>query len=130
MFTSKGVLDPTRFVRILWGVLQLLMAGVLLLSGGLYGLRTVSIIAAFPFMLLMILMAYSLYRDLVMETRRLDEKEVLLRARVERMLLRESEKEAERQAEEQSHPTAPESPLTSPPAANNATQAESAAGHG
>jgi glycine betaine transporter len=130
MFTSKGVLDPTRFVRILWGVLQLLMAGVLLLSGGLYGLRTVSIIAAFPFMLLMILMAYSLYRDLVMETRRLDEKEVLLRARVERMLLRESEKEAERQAEEQSHPTAPESPLTSPPAANNATEAESAAGHG
>ena len=27
MFTSKGVLNPTRFVRILWGSLQLLMAG-------------------------------------------------------------------------------------------------------
>ena len=37
MFTSKGVLNPTRFVRVLWGVLQLLMAGVLLLSGGLRG---------------------------------------------------------------------------------------------
>ncbi|WP_435105663.1 BCCT family transporter [Arhodomonas sp. AD133] len=110
MFTSKGVLNPTRFVRVLWGSLQLLMAAVLLLSGGLYGLRTVSIIAAFPFMLLMVLMAYALYRDLVLETRRLDEKEQLLRARLEHLLLREYEREAERQAEEESHPTVPEEP--------------------
>lgn len=48
MFTSKGILNPTRFVRIMWGGLQLLVAAVLLLSGGLYGLRTISIIAAFP----------------------------------------------------------------------------------
>lgn len=70
MFTSKGVLNPTRFVRILWGGLQLLVAAVLLLSGGLYGLRTVSIIAAFPFMLIMILMTISLYKDLALEFRR------------------------------------------------------------
>ena len=108
MFTSRGVINPTRLVRILWGALQLLVASVLLLSGGLYGLRTVSIIAAFPFMLLMILMAFSLHRDLALEIRRRDEKEQLIRSRLEHWLMRESEREAERQVEEEIHPTAPE----------------------
>jgi glycine betaine transporter len=112
MFTSKGVLNPTRFVRILWGVLQLLMACVLLLSGGLIGLRTVSIVTAFPFMLLMLLMAYSLYRDLSLEWQRREEKDKLLDERIESLLLRESEREAVRQAEEDAHPTAPEASET------------------
>lgn len=108
MFTSKGVLNPTRFVRILWGVLQLLMAAVLLLSGGLLGLRTVSIVAAFPFMLLMLLMAYSLYRDLSLEWLRREEKDKLLRERIELLLMRESEREAIREAKEATHPSVPE----------------------
>lgn len=111
MFTSKGVLNPRRFVRILWGSLQLLMAAVLLLSGGLDGLRTVSIIAAFPFMVLMVLMSWSLHKDLALEFWRREEKERLLRERIERWLLRESEREAERQAEEEIHPTVPEEPI-------------------
>lgn len=110
MFTSKGVLNPTRFVRILWGVLQLSMASVLLLSGGLLGLRTVSILAAFPFMILMILMAYSLYRDLSLEWQRREEKEKLLNDRIEKLLLRESEKEAAIQAETEAHPTVDDAP--------------------
>ena len=108
MFTSKGVLTPTRFVRILWGALQLLMASVLLLSGGLNGLQTVSIIAAFPFMLLMVLMAFSLHKDLAAEIRRREEKDQLLHTRMEQLLMRESEREAERREEEEIHPTAPE----------------------
>jgi glycine betaine transporter len=116
MFTSKGILNPTRFVRILWGALQLLMASALLLSGGLLGLRTVSIVAAFPFMLLMVLMALSLYRDLSLEWRRQEEKEQLLRQRLELLLLRESEREAAHLAEEEAHPTAEEAtPQTSEP---------------
>ncbi|WP_414432525.1 BCCT family transporter [Alcanivorax sp. IL2] len=110
MFTSKGILNPTRFVRILWGVVQLLMASALLLSGGLLGLRTVSIVAAFPFMLLMVLMAYSLYLDLALESRRREERDKLLNERIERLLLRESEREAERLAAEEIHPSAPETP--------------------
>lgn len=108
MFTSKGVLNPTRFVRILWGALQLTMAAVLLLSGGLEGLRTVSIVAAFPFMLLMILMAYSLYLDLNQEWLRREEQDKLLRERLELLLLRESEREEAKLADEEAHPTAPE----------------------
>ena len=108
MFTSKGVLNPTRFVRVLWGALQLLMAVALLMSGGLQGLRTVSIIAAFPFMLLMVLMAFALYRDLNLEFWQREANEKLLRSRIEAMLLRESEREAQQAAAEEIHPTAPE----------------------
>lgn len=110
MFTSKGVLNPTRFVRVLWGMLQLSMAVVLLLSGGLEGLRTISIIAAFPFMVLMVLMAFALHRDLTREFWQRGEKERLLRQRVEAMLLREAEREAERAAAEEIHPSAPDTP--------------------
>lgn len=108
MFTSKGVLNPTRFVRILWGGLQLLMAATLLFSGGLYGLQTLSILAAFPFMLLVILMAIALHRDLQQEMWRRDQQERLLRGRIENWLLRESEREAQREIEEEVHPTVPE----------------------
>jgi glycine betaine transporter len=110
MFTSKGVLNPTRFVRVLWGSLQLLLVAVLLLSGGLDGLRTVSIIAAFPFMILMVLIAVSLYRDLSREFDQRDEKARLLNKRLENLLLRESEREAARIVEEETHPTTPEEP--------------------
>lgn len=108
MFSSKGVLNPTRFVRILWGVLQLLMAATLLFSGGLYGLQTLSILAAFPFMLLVMLMAVALHRDLQQELRRRDQQEQLLRSRIQGWLLRESEREAQRRQEEEAHPTVPE----------------------
>jgi glycine betaine transporter len=82
--------------------------GMFTSKGGLIGLRTVSIVTAFPFMLLMVLMAYSLYRDLSLEWQRREEKDKLLHGRIESLLLRESEREAARQAEEDVHPTAPE----------------------
>jgi glycine betaine transporter len=121
MFTSRGVLNPTRTVRILWGGLQLLVVVVLLLTGGLQSLRTVSIIAAFPFMILMVLIAVSLYRDMAQEMAMREEKARLLTMRVERLLLRESEREAAQKTEEDVHPTAPE---TSPPATAAPGQAQ------
>ena len=108
MFTSKGVLDPTRAMRMVWGSLQLMMVLVLLLTGGLQSLRTVSIIAAFPFMLLMILMAVSLYRDLSQEMAQRREQDRILRQRIEEHLLWAYEREAAQQAQEEVHPTAPE----------------------
>ena len=108
MFTSKGVLNPTRAVRVLWGSLQMVLVVVLLLAGGLESLRTVSIIAAFPFMLLMILLAVSLYRDLSQEIAARDETTRLLEQRIERLLLRESEREKAEKAEAEVHPTVPE----------------------
>jgi len=81
---------------------------VLLLAGGLESLRTVSIIAAFPFMLLMILLAVSLYLDLSQEIATRDETARLLEQRIERLLLRESEREKAEKAEAEVHPTVPE----------------------
>jgi len=108
MFTSKGVLNPTRAVRVLWGSLQMILVVVLLLAGGLQSLRTVSIIAAFPFMLLMILLAVSLYRDLSQEIATRDERARLLEQRIERLLLRQAEREKAEKAEAEVHPTVPE----------------------
>ena len=124
MFTSNGVLNPTRFVRILWGVLQLLMAAVLLFSGGLTGLRTLSILAAFPFMLLMLLMAVALHRDLRQELWRRQQQDELLHKRIEAFLLRESEKEARDRVEEEFHPTAPEDATPEPNASPETTEHE------
>ncbi|WP_299442926.1 BCCT family transporter [uncultured Rhodospira sp.] len=110
MFTSKGVLNPAVSIRGLWGCLQLLMVAVLLSTGGLEGLRTVSIIAAFPFMLLMIMIAASLYRDLSYEIETRQQREQVLTERIEWLLLREAEREAARAYEEDVHPTIAETP--------------------
>lgn len=64
MLTSKGSLNPGHRVKLIWGVLLSAIALVLLSSGGLKGLQTMSIVAALPFMLIMIGMAVSLYRAL------------------------------------------------------------------
>jgi len=86
MFTSHGALTPGRPMRFTWGMIQVLVAGVLLLSGGLSALQTMSIVAAFPFMILMVFMATSLLRSLRNERRQLELHEALLRERIQRFL--------------------------------------------
>ncbi|WP_272992024.1 BCCT family transporter [Porticoccus hydrocarbonoclasticus] len=86
MFTSKGVLTPSRWSRVTWGVIQVLVAGILLLSGGLAALQTISIVAAFPFMILMIFMAASLLRSLRTERRQQELHEAMTRERLLRLL--------------------------------------------
>lgn len=93
MFTSRGVLSPSRPMRLTWGVIQVLVAGVLLLSGGLSALQTVSIVAAFPFMILMVFMAASLLKSLRNEQRQMELHEAIMRERIQR-LLDDSEREA------------------------------------
>ena len=86
MFTARGVLNPGRWLRVSWGVVQLLVAGVLLLSGGLQALQTISVLAAFPFMILMVFMAGSLFRGLKEDRRRREERERQWFRRIERLL--------------------------------------------
>lgn len=86
MFTTKGVLDPRRLIRVTWGGIQVLVAGVLLVSGGLAALQTMSIIAAFPFMFLMIFMAGALLRGLQDERRMIERREREMRKALERLL--------------------------------------------
>ena len=86
MFTGKGVLTPRPWLRLSWGVAQVLVAAVLLMSGGLAALQTMSIVAAFPFMVLMIFMAASLLKSLRNEQRQTELHQALLQERMQRML--------------------------------------------
>ncbi|MPW27081.1 BCCT family transporter [Alkalibaculum sp. M08DMB] len=62
MFSSKGILNPKTNIKIVWGIVQSLIAIVLLLSGGLQAIKGISIIMALPFVFIMILMCISLYK--------------------------------------------------------------------
>ena len=62
MLTSKGSFEPSNWVKGIWGTILGGVAAVLLLSGGLGALQTASIVSAFPFMLVMLVMMYSLLK--------------------------------------------------------------------
>jgi choline/glycine/proline betaine transport protein len=67
MLTSGGNMDPDRRLRGFWGILQGAITIMLILVGGkaaLTALQTASIAAAFPFMLIMLCMCYSLCKAL------------------------------------------------------------------
>lgn len=68
MLSSRGVLEPNRALVALWGILAGAAAAICLLSGGLEGLQQAAIISAAPFVVVMILMCYSLFRELRSET--------------------------------------------------------------
>jgi choline-glycine betaine transporter len=67
MLSCRGALNPSRGVVILWGVLMGASASVLLLAGGLAALQQAAILAAGPFLIVMIGLAYSLVRALQSE---------------------------------------------------------------
>jgi glycine betaine transporter len=89
MLSSRGRLDPTARVKLVWGVLQSGLAIVLLLSGGLEGLRAATILAAAPFSLIMVAMCVALLAALKGEDRRariLKRREALRQQRLWKMI--------------------------------------------
>jgi glycine betaine transporter len=64
MLTSYGTLDPSRKVKITWGVFEGLIASILLLAGGLSALQTAAIASAFPFMFFMCLSIFAFFKVL------------------------------------------------------------------
>ena len=53
--TTRGGQDPARPVTVVWGLVISASAAVLLLGGGLAGLQTAAIVAAFPFAVVLLL---------------------------------------------------------------------------
>ncbi|WP_354670097.1 BCCT family transporter [Streptomyces sp. S.PNR 29] len=64
MLSCRGSMTPGRLVVILWGALTGLVAAVLLLAGGLEAVKQVAVIAAFPFLFVMIGLCVSLVKAL------------------------------------------------------------------
>ena len=67
MLTSQGNLNPSTKRKIVWGIIQSAMALALIISGGSNGLgmlQTISIVAAFPFVFVIIFSMVSLYKSL------------------------------------------------------------------
>lgn len=75
MQSSDGALNPSAKVKLVWGVMQSSIAVVLLLSNGLKGLQTASIVAALPFAIIMILMCISLLKGLDQDYKQIRKKE-------------------------------------------------------
>ncbi|SFE97037.1 BCCT family transporter [Alteribacillus iranensis] len=60
MMTSKGDTNPSVLVKIIWGTLIASLAVILIISAGLEGLQTASLIGALPFSLVLFTVAVSL----------------------------------------------------------------------
>ncbi|MFD2129932.1 BCCT family transporter [Pseudogracilibacillus auburnensis] len=67
MQTTNGMLNPPLLIKIVWGIIQASAAAVLLWSGGLTALQTASIVSAFPFVIILIFMMFSLHKGLKQE---------------------------------------------------------------
>jgi len=67
MLSSDGDLEPPNSKKVIWGVVQSVLAVGLLIAGGLSPLQTISIVAAFPFIFIMIFACVSLIKTLKTE---------------------------------------------------------------
>lgn len=66
MQTSFGNLNPSGFVKVIWGIALSTISYILLLAGGntsLDALQSAAIISAFPFSIVIILMMISFYKE-------------------------------------------------------------------
>ena len=72
MFTSNGNLNPTNKRKILLGLTQSVLAVGLLVTGGLNSLQTASLLAAFPFIFIMIFACISLIKSLKEDVKKED----------------------------------------------------------
>ena len=69
MLSSNGSMNPPKTKKLVWGLVQTVMAIGLLISGGLKPLQTISIVAAFPFSIIMLVACVSLIISLKREKR-------------------------------------------------------------
>jgi choline/glycine/proline betaine transport protein len=72
IISAGGHTDPPTRQRIFWAVLEGVVAGTLLLGGGLSALQTAVTMTGFPFAIVMLIAVYGLFIGLQRELRHLD----------------------------------------------------------
>lgn len=60
MLTEDGDLNPSNNKKVFWGILMAVIAFALILSGGISMIQTISIVIAFPFLFILILVCVNL----------------------------------------------------------------------
>ena len=70
MLSTHGDLNPPKSKMLVWGILMAALAVVLLLTGGLQNLQTVSLAAAMPFSLIMVCACASFWKALKKEDKK------------------------------------------------------------
>ncbi len=63
IITAGGNLNPPVAQRVFWALTEGIVAGVLLMGGGLLALQTAAITTGLPFALVLVLMCFGLYRS-------------------------------------------------------------------
>ena len=61
MMTTEGDLDPSTLTKLIWGSTLSLATLILVNAGGIKALKSVSLVAAFPFSLILVLITFSVY---------------------------------------------------------------------
>lgn len=62
MYSSGGALEPDRNLKVFWGVIEGAVTAGLVLAGGMAALKASSILSAFPFMIIVCIMIYCLFK--------------------------------------------------------------------
>jgi len=90
MMSSHGELDPPAWKKVVWGVAQAAVAAILLLAGGLDGLRSMAIVSALPFALVLVAVCFSLLRVLREDEDRVEHEELAFRHALRRWMEKEN----------------------------------------
>ena len=70
VMSSGGDINPSNGLKVGWGILCSTIAAMLLMTGGLKAVQTVSFIFSLPFMTLMLFMMWSFVKEISKEVRR------------------------------------------------------------
>jgi glycine betaine transporter len=70
VMSSRGMENNDRRVKILWGVILALLSIMFVVTGGLSAVQSLSFVFSFPFMILIIFMLVSFYKQLTKNERR------------------------------------------------------------
>ncbi|TRZ44189.1 BCCT family transporter [Robertkochia solimangrovi] len=70
MMTSEGDLDPKLRLKVIWGVVLATLSLLLLAGGGLKALQAATLIFAFPFAIVLVLIARTLYFRLSIQVKK------------------------------------------------------------
>lgn len=63
MLSTGGSINPTNYVKMVWGISMSAMAAIIVYFGGIQGLQNMLIIAALPFSIVILLMGTSFYKS-------------------------------------------------------------------